>query len=67
MTSYIIKAVQKKCIIGEALKVRGQKYDKLFLKIVQKSLKWPLQPNSKLHVPQQNVLDPLLETTYNQM
>ena len=29
--------------IYEALKVRGQKYDKLFLKIVQKALKWPLQ------------------------
>ena len=43
MTSYIIKTVRTKCIIGEALKVRGQKYDKLSLKIVQKALKWPLQ------------------------
>ena len=43
MTSYIIKAVRTKCIIGEALKVRGQKYDKFSLKIVQKALKWPLQ------------------------
>ena len=30
-------------MIGEALKVRGQKYDKLSLKIVQKALKWSLQ------------------------
>ena len=30
-------------MIGEALKVGGQKYDKLSLKIVQKALKWPLQ------------------------
>ena len=43
MTSYIIETVRAKCIIGEALKVRGQKYDKLFLKIVQKAQKWPLQ------------------------
>ena len=43
MTSYIIETVRTKCIIGEALKVRGQKYDKLSLKIVQKTLKWPLQ------------------------
>ena len=43
MTSYIIETVRTKCIIGEALKVRGQKYDKLSLKIVQKALKWPLQ------------------------
>ena len=43
MTSYIIQTVRTKCIIGEALKVRGQKYDKLSLKIVQKALKWPLQ------------------------
>ena len=27
MTSYIIETVQTKCIIGDALKVRGQKYD----------------------------------------
>ena len=43
MTSYIIETVRTKCIIGEALKVRGRKYDKLSLKIVQKALKWPLQ------------------------
>ena len=43
MTSYIIETVRTKCIIGEAIKVRGQKYDKLSLKIVQKALKWPLQ------------------------
>ena len=43
MTSYIIETVRTKCIIGEALKVRDQKYDKLSLKIVQKALKWPLQ------------------------
>ena len=43
MTSYIIETVRTKCIIGKALKVRGQKYDKLSLKIVQKALKWPLQ------------------------
>ena len=42
MTSYIIETVRTKCIIGEALKVRGQKYDELSLKIVQKALKWPL-------------------------
>ena len=42
MTSYIIETVRTKCIIYEALKVRGQKYDKLSLKIVQKVLKWPL-------------------------
>ena len=42
-TSYIIETVRTKCIIGEALKVRGQKYDKLSIKIVQKALKWPLQ------------------------
>ena len=36
--------MQTKCIvIGVALKVRGQKYDKLSLKIVQKALKRPLQ------------------------
>ena len=36
--------MRTKCIIfGEALKVRGHKYDKLFLKIVQNTLKWPLQ------------------------
>ena len=39
-----METVRTKCIIiGEALKGRGQKYDKLFLKIVQKALKWPLQ------------------------
>ena len=43
MMSYIIKTVRTKCIIDEALKVGGQKYDKLSLKIVQKALKWPLQ------------------------
>ena len=43
MKSYIIETVQTTCIIGEALKVRGQKYDKFSLKIVQKALKWPLQ------------------------
>ena len=43
MTAYIIETVQTKCIIGEALKVRGQNYDKLSLKIVQILLKWPLQ------------------------
>ena len=43
MTSYIIETVRTKCIIGEALKVRGQKHDKLSIKIVQKALKWPLQ------------------------
>ena len=43
MTSYKIEIVRTKCIIGEALKVRGQKYDELSLKIVQKALKWPLQ------------------------
>ena len=43
MTSYIIETVRTKCIIGKAPKVRGQKYDKLSLKIVQKALKWPLQ------------------------
>ena len=43
MTSYIIETVRTKCIIGEALKVRGQKYDKLSLKIVQKALEWSLQ------------------------
>ena len=43
MTSYIIETVRTKCIIGEALKVRGQKYDKISLKIVQKALKWSLQ------------------------
>ena len=43
MTSYIIETVRTKCIIGKALKVRGQKYDKLLLKIVQKAQKWPLQ------------------------
>ena len=34
MTPYIIETVRTKCIIGEALKVWGQKYDKLSLKIV---------------------------------
>ena len=43
MTSYIIETVRTKCIVGEALEVRGQKRDKLSLKIVQKALKWPLQ------------------------
>ena len=43
MTSCIIETEPTKCITGEALKVRGQKYDKLSLKIVQKALKWPLQ------------------------
>ena len=43
ITSYIIETVRTKCIIGEALKFRSQKYDKLSLKIVQKALKWPLQ------------------------
>ena len=43
MTSYIIETERTKCIIGEALKVRGQKYDKLSLNVVQKALKWPLQ------------------------
>ena len=43
MTSCIIETVRTKCIIGEALKVRGQIHDKLSLKIVQKALKWPLQ------------------------
>ena len=43
MTLYIIETVQTKCIIGEALKVRSQKYDKLSPKIVQKALKRPLQ------------------------
>ena len=43
MTSYIIETVRTKCIIGEALKVRSQKYDKLSLKIVEKALKWSLQ------------------------
>ena len=43
MTSYIIETVRTKCIVGESLKVRGRKYDKLFLKIVQKALKWSLQ------------------------
>ena len=32
MTSYIIETVRTKCIIGEARKVRNQKYDKLPLK-----------------------------------
>ena len=41
--SYIIETVRTKCMIGEALKVRCQKYDKLSLKIVQKALKWSLQ------------------------
>ena len=43
MMSYIIETVRTKCIIGEALKVRGQKYDKLSLNIVRKALKWSLQ------------------------
>ena len=43
MTSHIIKTARTNCIIGEALKVRGQIYDKLSLKIVQRALKWPLQ------------------------
>ena len=38
MTSYIIETAQTKRIIGEALKVWGQKYDKLSLKIVAKFL-----------------------------
>ena len=38
-----METVRTKCIIGEARKVRGQKYDKLSLKNVQKALKWPLQ------------------------
>ena len=42
MTSFIIATERTKCIIGEAFKVRGQKYDELSLKIVQKALKWPL-------------------------
>ena len=42
MTSYIIETVRTKRIIGEAIKVKGQKYDKLSLKIVQKALKCPL-------------------------
>ena len=43
MTSYIIETVRTKCIIGEALKVRGQKKNKLSCKIVQKAPKWSLQ------------------------
>ena len=43
VTSYIIETVRTKCIIGEALKVRCQNYDKLSLKIIQKALKWSLQ------------------------
>ena len=43
MTSYIIETVRTKCIIGETLKARGQKYDKLPIKIVQKALKFSLQ------------------------
>ena len=43
MTAYIIETVRAKYINGEALRVRGQKYDKLSLKLVQKALKWPLQ------------------------
>ena len=43
MTSYIIETVRTKCIIGEALKVRGQRHDKLCLGIVQQALKWSLQ------------------------
>ena len=43
MTSYIIETVRTKYIVGETLKVRGQIYDKLSFKIVQKVLKWPLQ------------------------
>ena len=39
MTSYISETVRTECIISEALKVRGQNYGKLFLKIVQKALK----------------------------
>ena len=35
MTSYIIETVRSKCIIAEVFQVRGQKYDKLSLKIVQ--------------------------------
>ena len=42
MTSFLIETVRTKCIIGEALKVRGQKYDEFSLKIVQKALKLPL-------------------------
>ena len=68
ITLYIIKTVRTKCIIAEALKVRGQKYDRLSLKIVQTSLHLVnIQPNSKFHVPHQNFLDSLLNTTYNQM
>ena len=43
MTLYIIETARTKCIIGKALKVRGQKHDKLSFKVVQKALKWPLQ------------------------
>ena len=39
----MIESVRTKCIIDEALKVRGQKYNKLSLKIVEKALKWSLQ------------------------
>ena len=42
MTSFIIETARTKCISGEALKVRGKKFDKLSLKILQKALKWPL-------------------------
>ena len=43
ITPYIIETVRTKSIIGEALKVRGQKLDKLSSQVVQKALKWPLQ------------------------
>ena len=43
MMSYVVKTVRTKCIIGEALKVGGQKYDKLSLKIAHKALRWPWQ------------------------
>ena len=36
--------MQTKCIIfGEAIKVRGKKYEQTWSEIVQKALKWPLQ------------------------
>ena len=39
----IIETVRTKCIIfGEALKIRGQNINKIFLKIVQKALKRPI-------------------------
>ena len=39
----IVRNCAIKCIIDEALKVRGQKYDKIPLKSVEKALKWPSQ------------------------